>query len=377
MDSRNRTEITYLTGKYAGFRNVNLPMVTRIEAITSVRGKKILPLAWNPCSHTKCEVISTISGTRPTYNGFPYIYTNLHGPLIGLISAGTIDGALTMTRESWEGVMDHCDLGVATKVSLPNFLIDCADMRRACKSLASKINSRTPKQYRNRGNTATRSGALWLFYSYGIKPFISDLSNILTCQRRVLAKAAKMRAARGVRRRVTTNVKPTNGWRGSISLDCLKTGLIQDIRFKTSTSATGKFMMSYTPSVNVDVSALKLALNYLGVNKVGDVIWDAIPYSFVVDWFIDTQRWVRELNINNFTFPFTVHSAGCQVSGIMDCQVLAVGYDNRPFPPQTVMLKSFVRSCGYPGLASGSLLTDRFHVRQASYAASLLAQFLK
>lgn len=353
----------------------NYSLCTNAETIVSVRGRKPKILGWNPCQHGKAQLTGSYSGNIGTYDP-NRLNERWSGPLGGLTVNPIVCPGLTVTKETWEQIMDQCNLGVQTLVSLPNFLLDCVEMKRGLKEFAQKHHAKQPKALRGSNkNVLTRAGGLWLLYSYGIKPFVSDLSAILNTQTRVLAKAKAMRSSRGVVQRFQKKVAASNtgGSYASFSPTHANT-------FRCSSEVnehhTGIFMMVYRPRVDADVSSLRLASDALGLGKVGDVIWDAIPFSFAVDWFIDSQRWVRELNASNFVFPFDCLMAGTQYTSVVHTQYTLKDADGHSYPSHNLMQTAFNRSCSPPSLDSGSITTDRFGARQATYAASLLSNLL-
>lgn len=379
MDKRNRSKIatSYWSQMYEGtpISNYTYKFATELETMVSVRGRKPKVLQWNPCLHGKALLTGEFTGDRDPYRAGS-LYSVWRGPLGGISSSSIVGADLTVTKETWEQIMDQCDLGIQTQVSLPNFLLDCVSMKSGLEKFARKHHSKQPKNVRSANpNVLTRAGGLWLMYSYGIKPFVSDLSAILNTQTQVLAKAKAMRSSRGQTKRFQKKVSASNS---SGSYASFTPFWVNGWTWKSTEheSHEGVFMMEYRPRVDADVSALRLASDRLGLGKVGDVIWDAIPFSFAVDWFIDSQRWVRNLNADNFVFPFDCLQAGTQFHSKLHIQYTGTDDYGRPIPCHNLVQTTFNRSCGMPNLDSGSITTDRFHARQATYAASLLSNLL-
>lgn len=372
METRTETCEGDLLSPYSGRSVQHVKMAQRIEVITSYRGKK-LPLRWHNCIHTKAKCFGSGNG-RYYLNGDWFDLS--HVPLYGYSRMSQIGADASCTREQWESIMDHMDLGIATRVSLPNFLMDCATMAESCLKFATHHKSKLPKNAR-KGSYLDRPAALWLFYNYGIKPFVSDLNAILHAQQNVQRKAAAMRRNFATVQHCKTRFTPNVTVYGSTIASPFSPSLGERLGNAHNT-AKGTFMATYIPTSLVDVSGLTLASNYLGINKFGDAVWDAIPFSFCADWFIDTQRWVRGFNVNNWQGGVIWLSAGCQSHQqySQSRDALDGSSEHRCISGCQEVITRFTRTCGPPIISDGDITNDRFGARQASYAAALIHQIL-
>lgn len=54
-------------------------------------------------------------------------------------------------------------------------------------------------------------------------------------------------------------------------------------------------------------------LDAFGVKFDPSIIWNAIPFSFVVDWVVDVGGWLRQFSTNDLGLQVVVHSASHSV----------------------------------------------------------------
>lgn len=191
---------------------------------------------------------------------------------------------------------------LTTGFSLPVFLGELLDVSRLFKSLgetASFIYSLPHKGWRNLNDLSRVAAGDHLAWSFGIRPMISDLQEICV----ILSSLTKR-----VRRFLTSAER-----------------LEQRRRFRTSVSAQ-EFLELFTPRVDIEGGSVALTPNFephagfvqngefavvntmdfsyyvqtlidvdnrllgiwqsLGIKPDASIIWELIPFSFVVDWFV-------------------------------------------------------------------------------------------
>jgi hypothetical protein len=73
----------------------------------------------------------------------------------------------------------------------------------------------------------------------------------------------------------------------------------------------------YLPDMSVLSNKMKGFLDSLGAQWNPSIVWNAIPFSFVVDWFFSVGSWLDSLRTDNLKIPATVtafcHSVKYQV----------------------------------------------------------------
>lgn len=146
-----------------------------------------------------------------------------------------------------------------------------------------------------------------LYYQFGVKPAISDISDALDAHSKVSSRLQYLRSAAGrfvpVRVRqdlmsdfdgsipeVSSNPNDSTRWQwvttnmvSSATIGCW--GRVRDdIRFRGDWAAY---------------------LQYFGINKVIGLAWELIPFSFVVDWFTNAQERINSMTRLQTGGPFT------------------------------------------------------------------------
>jgi hypothetical protein len=140
--------------------------------------------------------------------------------------------------------------------------------------------------------------------------------------------------------------------------------------------------MQYTytvPEIDSMYAKLKGILDLLGLKVNASVIWEAIPFSFVVDWFVgvddflsqfDTDYLEAQVTILDFCYSFKVNESVAYLVGAGWSE--SINRSNRR-PCATVDISRYTRrrTLPDPGLF-GLELVDGFGARQVGLGAALL-----
>lgn len=131
--------------------------------------------------------------------------------------------------------------------------------------------SQLPRKYADKATSA------WLGLRYGIMPLISDIQGI--------RKLIEQKSTRDLSDVITETAGSTYGKNTTIVETQETTGLFTGLwRSETSTSnrTLGKvYFRNYVTGVGA------------GLYDIPSLVWELIPYSFVVDWFLDVGGWLR------------------------------------------------------------------------------------
>jgi hypothetical protein len=157
--------------------------------------------------------------------------------------------------------------------------------------------SRRWKQYLLTGSNA------YLAYSFGIAPLVKDMSAMAHSVRALKGRFQK--AVDDSRREVTVHGRTV----GSITVDRTHLPGYGSDASDTSGYWYGKLILLAPPSVVCSVRghrAIKYetrlfnSLDYLMQRFISagpaSALWEAIPFSFVLDWFVDTSRIIDSLD---------------------------------------------------------------------------------
>lgn len=152
--------------------------------------------------------------------------------------------------------------------------------------------------------------ALWLEYSFGWKPLLSDIYNIL--DNTFEAPHAKCKASYSIN---------FEGPYAPNTRSPQVPGIVQK-------------RCKYTACVDVKVNVPVLsAISQYGVNNPLAVAWELVPYSFVVDWFLPVGDYIEQMGataglaMSNFNITSTT-TTFCSYTSNMSDWYISQGYSS-------------------------------------------------
>jgi len=133
----------------------------------------------------------------------------------------------------------------------------------------------------------------WLEYVYGWKPLIQDIRDSVQTLEKFLEKnpwVQTVRSSGKSQEQVNLKVPVTVGTPGSLAGP---SGAVNPSYCGSETHLTMsvcKFKVAYYRDSNV-----KRLIADLGLNNPADLVWELLPWSFVVDWFYPIGPWLESL----------------------------------------------------------------------------------
>lgn len=169
-------------------------------------------------------------------------------------------------------------------LSLTNFLFELTDFRHIM-SLFSKWEGLT--------NKVAEGHLSWQF---GVKPFREDvkkLHKVLVDHQSILEDFVTRTGTVQKRyyREKLPVVETDSGWQGLAGLYHLRARAYLKEHCKYNATMT---YMYTCPDMNEWKMKVKALLDMLGLRLTPSVIWEAIPFSFVVDWFFRVQDYLEQ-----------------------------------------------------------------------------------
>lgn len=166
-----------------------------------------------------------------------------------------------------------------------------------------------------RGNPVKGASGLYLQYMFGWRPFINDVVELYRiCSSideriRELVRRANSPQQRyygrwieGSSTSYTTLVSGEDGPLGGFAGDFIprvKWEVVcpasPGIRFH----ATMRYRYPVPPELTQAGGRAKALLDALGINGNWSMLWNAIPYSFILDWFVKVNRFLSRLRVDN------------------------------------------------------------------------------
>jgi hypothetical protein len=146
--------------------------------------------------------------------------------------------------------------------------------------------------------------------SFGWLPFISDVQRIFGALKNFQKKVRKLQEEsskprkRHFRRYLDTVDLPSDGFIGTADANgqfSRETTWLQHPLY----CATADYV-HVMPDMSLVMNQVAGFLDSLGVQLNASIIWNAIPYSFVVDWFFNVGDWMNQLRVDNLSIPVAV-----------------------------------------------------------------------
>lgn len=292
--------------------------VRRDQAMRDVVGSKGV---FHPCSNVFCF---RSPGKPHTYQeevlfGDPPTYAYI-GDFVGYTPGMTAIDQLPADIYSRDGILpDDPQVGGFTRrafnkvvdqmpetTSIINFILELEDLTDAIKAVKSAL---------------TNPAGLFLAWQFGVAPFIRDIIAILTTAARIrdqldhLKKVNKRTVSIAyVENFNRTNDDPTPhqivhqpGW-GIYPAD--EAWRLTEARYRVQMNC----QVHYDLDVDFEnlLGYLKATLAALGIGNPLNVVWNAIPFSFVVDWFFNIGSFLDGFDIQ--PFKGTIVIEGCSFS---------------------------------------------------------------
>lgn len=307
------------TGQLLSQQQVNQSIPnTLVEYITYENGYK----AYNPCFHVRRKYVPYANYAVYQAQGYD-TYTAYHNSLdVGLpleprlrIPTSALEGAVTGT--DWA---EFAKRGIAAMTpsmesgfGVSNFLYEMRELTSLFK-------------WWDRGRSFFKnlSGGT-LNYSFGLLPFIGDVQRLYKGMRTFDERLRRLKEGAGrlqVRHYTETLDGPCK-----TSEDALIThtneGTSWPVDFRRSHNAslvTLTCTMKYTyqlPELDQEATRIRAFLDTIGAQLDLYTVWEAIPYSFVVDWFFNVGSYLKQFRTR--WIPVTVYIKSLGVSGKWVC----------------------------------------------------------
>jgi hypothetical protein len=200
--------------------------------------------------------------------------------VLGADAQGWINDAFVATRP---------DL---TSLSIPNFLLELKDLPRLFQLWKKQL------------SIAKNAAGLRLNWSFGWKPLLGDLQTMVQTLSSVRQRLLEWEKTVGlVYQRTHTCLTDTIPASGNFTYP---SGL-HKVYFSGSVTRQVTAYLTYKTlpigALNGVDKILKAYLDALGFELNPKIVWDAIPFSFVVDWFFDVGGWLNRFKIDTLELP--------------------------------------------------------------------------
>jgi hypothetical protein len=208
-----------------------------------------------------------------------------------------------------------------TKIALPNFLLELDDIPSLFMLWKQKL------------SVLRNLAGARLNWSFGWKPLVGDLESIID----VIAN---------VRQRIID-------WQKNVGLPFQESGVLSHLNASSSgTYDVGGSTVHWTGSRQGTVSAyltfrgmpiqalfeaekvLRAYLDALGFELNPRIIWDALPFSFVLDWFFDVGGWLQRHKYDTLELPIVLVDSCLQYKEDISVQWYADRLNDSTYTPR-------------------------------------------
>jgi len=236
---------------------------------------------------------------------------------------------------------------IPREFSVGNFLYELRDIKGMIPKIESSI-SRT-------------ASSNFLAFEFGVKPFVGDLGKMLTLMETVSKRLKHLRDTAGKEvdlyfaRKVEEPAGPTTFtiMQGA-DLDPYSYGgaawKFRRVSYKGKFTASSKLIQNLEGLSDMS-SSVKAYAAGLGLNNPIAIVWEAIPYSFVIDWFFKVGNLLDTLAVQPFggewSLRNTVSSFKDEYLYLVDQDFYHDMVDTKVFAGQ-VTIRRFSRNVGLP-----------------------------
>lgn len=311
-----------------------------------IRQEALLPVL------TRVHTSGVTNVVTPFTYGFPSV-----GTIESLFPGPSSPTVSAFADEAYEALYTQ----IPQEVSLPNFVYEFREIGSMLPELGETM-------------AQTVSGG-YLNFQFGWKPFIGDLQKLHNLMQIVRTRIEYLKSTYGKETRISYQ-KSFDVPSGAPSSKLDANSLLYTRRsYRGIFHCTG-YLTHYLENLNGIEGLFRAAAGALGLNNPLGVVWEAIPFSFVVDWFTRigsivqhtaVQPFVGDWNVKKITWSF-------KVSGDWGCtQDFGSSWTPRVVTPFQGTWSQYSRTVGLP-VADSLLSSSALDLRQQALAAALIHQ---
>jgi hypothetical protein len=213
---------------------------------------------------------------------------------------------------------------IKSQLSLINSIIELKDFKTLPNTLRT-INSVLVKSKVTLREAFRAKADGYLQAKFNILPLLSDISGIKTALLRTEKRMNDLVTRTGRTQRMHFAFK----WHEATDVaetavgDCVDdmTGSFLSVGLSNPIAVTTKRFVYHDPTIfhaeieynfnftqyQIEHARILALLDALGVNLNPAIIWNAIPWSFVVDWVFGVSRWLNQFKLSNMEPQINIH----------------------------------------------------------------------
>jgi hypothetical protein len=296
----------------------------------------------------------------------------------GVGCAAKITGTAAPDPDSTQRLVDGLMGEIPSTVSLPNLILELPQSLNLWNDLAAPVRSMMSHRSgttRQRIRRMAKDGAnASLAESFGLIPLVQDIKALWNLSNTVQTRRDKFLSIptswTKFRKQVSAEASyyvradgSSPSWHysaGSCAASCQMwiTGKMQRTRQEDATLTRD------------------LAMDTVNITRPLDVLWEATPFSFVVDWFLPVGRYLHTLNRGKMFGSLAVENVcthkRVNATGLLYCDIAphtALPLSGGPIA--FMSHKGYIRDLGFPGI---DVQVSMPGIRQSILGASLILQ---
>lgn len=199
-----------------------------------------------------------------------------------------------------------------TTVSIPNFLLDIEDLTRIYK-LWKKRSADFPRYIKNvkkptKKDVVNAIPEKFVAFKFGWKPTVADLTDLIDGVLKLRMKLAAFEAKLGTLYQANSGVN--HGLPTSASGTTVYPSGSHTCTWTANCQRKAAVSITYAPQPLAVMGSLDLVLRGLldsmGFELNPRIIWDAIPFSFVIDWFFNVGGFLSRYKVDALELPIVL-----------------------------------------------------------------------
>jgi len=288
----------------------------------------------NMCNHTRTSfrygqpalLSQRVNNLSPSFVGWWTKYYNGH-----LLAAAAHDVAVPIAQAALGGYTIEQHLGVQgqvyvnnawlktkpdlTIVDMPNFLLEIGQLKSLASWWRGKSIARTVKSGDLKHTAKQLSGGV-LQYSFGVVPTIGDISGMVSAVTTLKKRLAEFKAMAGkTQHRQVVVYKNSSSATGTFNYGGdIKSPCMWNVSRSQRVTAHFTFVPKPMGYMNTMEEYLRGMLDSLGFELNPRIIWEAVPFSFVVDWFFSVGNFLESLKVDALELPVELADSYLQLS---------------------------------------------------------------
>jgi len=239
---------------------------------------------------------------------------------------------------------------------------------------------------RKTAKQVSRSAAdVYLQYKFNIKPLLTDIYNCASALYRhhkhaeKLLKDVEQVQTHHYQVMISSDEPDNTYWSQAYPIECvvgnsLTTFWARSGRFVSFRPATFHAEMEYVyyySDWQRRHAALLTLLDDLGVNFNPAIIWNAIPWSFVVDWVVNVSSWLSQFRMTNMEPVIVINKALWSIKRERQLSLFVDAGDNRGLPVAHVWETAYRRNPWDVNSVIWSINTSGLSATETSLAVAL------